>query len=84
MVKPKGKTPSLMSMGTGKPKNHTCGKATPCTRCKATIQKGQGCTQIPKAKSGFTVKPIFCYQCTKDIVEQTRSDLADVESLLPS
>ena len=82
MPKPKGKTPSLLSMSTGTPIAHTCGKATNCDRCAERISTGAACFQIPKQKSGFTTKPIFCIACTKEIVEKTKSDLAAIEAAL--
>lgn len=82
MAKPKGKTPSLLAVSTGTPVPHTCGKATPCDRCGATVVKGESCFQIPKMKSGFTKHPIFCIVCTVAIVEQTKIELSAVESHL--
>jgi hypothetical protein len=79
MTRPKGKTPSLLSMSTGIPVVHTCGKATPCDRCGKTLSKGQSCFQIPKMKSGFTSRPIFCSACTADIIEQTKTELSAIE-----
>jgi len=66
-------------MSTGKPAEHTCGKATKCDRCSEKIAMGSPCFQIPKMKSGFTVRPIFCVGCTIEIVEQTKSELGLVE-----
>lgn len=82
MGKLKGKTPSLLSMATGIPVVHTCGKATPCGRCEEDVLKGTVCFQIPKMKSGFTSKPIFCVRCTSDIVLRTKTDLASIEAQL--
>ena len=79
MVKPKGKTPSLLAISTGTPELHTSGKATPCERCEETIIKGQCCFKIPKVKSGFTSHPLFCVACTKDIIEQTKIELLVIE-----
>jgi hypothetical protein len=79
VAKPKGKTPSLLSISTGAPTVHTCGKATPCDRCGETVVKGQRCFQIPKVKSGFTGHPIFCVECTVAIVEQTKIELSVVD-----
>jgi len=67
-------------MSTGAPVVHTCGKATKCDRCSVRIATGQTCFQIPKLKSGFTTRPIFCVACTADIVEQTKEELAVVEA----
>ena len=79
MAKPKGKIPSLLAISTGTPEAHTCGRATPCDRCGETVAKGQRCFQIPKVKSGFTGRPIFCVECTVAIVEQTKIELSVVE-----
>lgn len=84
MGKPKGKTPSLLAISTGTPEPHTCGKATPCARCEATIVKGQNCFKIPKMGSGFINHPIFCFVCTVAIVEQTKIELSAVEEHLRS
>lgn len=82
MPKPKGKTPSLLSMSTGSPVSHICGKATKCDRCNERIPTAAVCFQIPKQKSGFTARPIFCIACTKEIVEKTKSDLLAIEVVL--
>jgi hypothetical protein len=82
MGKPKGKTPSLLSMATGTPEPHICGKGTPCDRCGETVSKGTNCFRIPKMKSGFTSKPIFCVNCTVAIVAQTKTDLGLVEQAI--
>lgn len=80
MGKPKRKTPSLLTMSTGTPALHTCGKATKCDRCNERVATGHVCFQIPRAKGGFTVRPIFCVGCTADIVEKTKADLQVVEN----
>jgi len=82
MGKPKGKTPSLLSMTTGTPVTHECGKLTACSRCEKDMAKGTVCFQIPKMKSGFTSRPIFCVGCTSDIVKQTKTDLESIEESL--
>lgn len=82
MGKPKGNTPSLLTMATGTPAAHTCGRATSCDRCDGRIAKGAACFQIPKMKSGFTVRPIFCVGCTSDIVAKTKADIELVEEAL--
>lgn len=80
MAKPKGKTPSLLAISTGKPEPYTCGKSTPCDRCEQTVEKNERCFRIPRMKSGFTNHPIFCITCTVAIIEQTRIELAAVEN----
>lgn len=82
MGKPRGKTPSLLTVSTGTPAPHTCGKATACDRCGEMVVKGQSCFRIPKMKSGFINHPIYCTVCTLAIVEQTKIELSVVESHL--
>jgi hypothetical protein len=82
MGKPKGKTPSLLSISTGKPTVHTCGKLTPCDRCGEKVAKGHICFQIPKMKSGFTNRSIFCVGCTSAILVQTKADIESLEVML--
>lgn len=82
MAKPKGKTPSLLSISAGLPVAHTCGRATPCDRCKKTVATGRDCFQIPKHQNGFTTRPIFCVECTAGIVRQTKAELAALEALV--
>lgn len=79
MGKPKGKTPSLLAMSTGTPAVYTCGKSTACGRCKEKIVKGTMCFQIPRMKSGFISRPIFCIVCTSDIISQTKADIVALE-----
>jgi hypothetical protein len=69
-------------MSTGSPVLHTCGKATNCDRCEERIATAATCFQIPKQKSGFTARPIFCIACTKEIVEKTKADLLVIEAVL--
>lgn len=82
--KPKGKTPSLLSMSTGTPTVHTCGKATACDRCDNNVAMGHICFRIPKQKGGFTARPIFCVVCTAAIVDKTKTDLLSIEAIVMS
>jgi len=77
---PKGKTPSLLSMSTGKPTIYVCKKKTKCTRCKEEVTMGDKCFRIPKSTSGFTSKKIFCVDCTDSIIGQTKIDISQIES----
>jgi hypothetical protein len=81
MAKPKGKTPSLLTMSTGTPTAHTCGRATFCDRCNVGISKGDACFQIPKMRSGFTSSPIFCMDCTLEIIAKTKADIESLEEV---
>ena len=79
MTKPKGKSPSLLSMSTGVPEVHKCGRQTQCDRCDQPVLTGQTCFRIPKLKNGFTIRPIFCTECTASIIEQTKGELSALE-----
>ena len=82
-MKPKGKTPSLLSMSTGKPILYVCKKKTTCSRCKDPITMGQSCFQIPKMVAGFSSKKMFCVECTNLIIEQTKIEIHQLENELP-
>jgi hypothetical protein len=69
-------------MSTGSPVLHTCGKATNCDRCEESVATAAACFQIPKQKSGFTSRPIFCIACTREIVEKTKTELLAIEAIL--
>jgi hypothetical protein len=84
MAKPKGKTPSLLTMSTGTPTIHTCGKATTCERCNDKVATGHICFQIPKQRGGFTARPIFCVACTAAIIDKTKTDLLAIEAIVIS
>jgi len=76
VIKPKGKTPSLLSMSTGKPTVYTCKQKTKCSRCKNEITMGQDCFKIPKMSAGFSSKKMFCIECTDLIVQQTKTEIS--------
>jgi len=78
-MKPKGKTPSLLSMSTGRPTVYTCKKKTKCSRCKNEITMDQDCFQIPKMSAGFSSKKMFCVECTDSIVKQTKTEISKLE-----
>jgi hypothetical protein len=80
-MKPKGKTPTLLSQSTGKPFSDICKRKTVCTRCKQSITKGTKHFKIPKLQNGFTHHKPFCIECTKSIIEQTKKDLLEIEEL---
>jgi hypothetical protein len=82
MTKPKGKTPSLLAQSTGKPILHECKRRTSCNRCKRIISHGEKCFQIPKSNSGFTSLKPYCLKCFGLILEQTSSEIIDLERIL--
>lgn len=83
-MKPKGKTPSLLSMSTGKPALYICKKKTGCSRCKNPITLGQSCFQIPKMLAGFSKKKMFCAKCTDLIIKRTKTEIHQLENELSS
>jgi hypothetical protein len=82
MTKPKGKTPSLLTQTTGKPILYECKRRTLCARCKKNISHGEKCFQIPKLNSGFTSLKLYCLRCFGLILEQTSSEIIELERIL--
>lgn len=82
MTKPKGKTPSLLTQSTGKPVVHICQRRTTCKRCCNSIISGEKCFKIPKLNSGFSTPVIYCLDCFRLIIVQTKTDLSALEKLL--
>jgi hypothetical protein len=77
---PKGKTPSLLSLSTGKPSIDSANNQKRCSRCKTTILKGQKYFQIPKSEAGFTKQKPFCLACFKKILDKTKKEIEELES----
>ena len=82
MKKIRGKIPSLLAQSTGKPSIYNCNRKTICRRCKESIHSGAKCVKIPKLKSGFTSKEIFCLDCFRSILQQTAVELHELEEFL--
>ena len=82
MTKPKGKTPSLLTQGTGKPTVYKCVRKTKCTRCKEGILAGSNAFKIPKVVNGFTNKRPYCLECFQLILIQTQKDISELENVL--
>ncbi|MCK5017141.1 MAG: hypothetical protein KAS32_08710 [Candidatus Peribacteraceae bacterium] len=82
MKKPKGKTPSLLTQSTGRPVVHECQRQTSCNRCKKIIITREKCFKIPKLVSGFSSPKIYCIKCFSLIIEQTKSELLELEKIL--
>jgi hypothetical protein len=82
MIKPRGKTPSLISGSSGKPILVEAGRLRSCTRCKGDILKGVKCFEIPKIGGGFTPKKPYCSDCFSEILQETKSDLDQLGTLL--
>lgn len=84
MTKPKGKTPSLLSQSTGKPFADVLKKKSKCNRCKRDLLLGDRCFKIPKMESGFSNKKPYCLDCFRDILDQTKMELSEIEKSLNS
>lgn len=81
MSKPKGKTPSLIGGSLGRPEAVTAGRLTYCKRCGASIVKGEKCYDVPKLSRVFSSPKRFCSICFKNVLEQTKHDLAALEAI---
>lgn len=80
----KGKTPSLIGSSLGRPEAKTARRRSPCSRCKADIVMGDTCFDVPQPSNTFPSPRRFCVPCFTLVLEQTRRDLAALDTLLPS
>lgn len=78
---PKGKTPSLIGSSLGRPRSAVAGRSSPCSRCHEDIPMGEKCYDVPQPQKKFASTRRFCSTCFRDVVEQTKQDLAEVEAL---
>lgn len=78
---PKGKTPSLIGSSLGRPAAVTAGKLCACSRCTASIVKGEKCYDIPQPSQPFSNKRRFCRSCFASVLAQTKQDVAEMETL---
>lgn len=81
MSKPKGKTLSLISGSNGKPDAVIAQRCCYCHRCNLVIANGEKCFDIPKIGRAFRNKERYCQKCFSEILEQTKKDLAILDSL---
>ncbi len=79
---PKGRTPSLIGSSLGRPRKETCGRKTPCSRCKQPILKGEDCFDVPQPQKPHSATRRFCADCFAGVLEQTKSDVNEIESQL--
>ena len=78
---PKGKTPSLIGSTLGRPVKRTCGRKTPCSRCRAGINKGDVCYDVPQLRKPHSTTRRFCADCFDRVLHQTQDDLHKLEAL---
>lgn len=78
----RGKAPSLIGSSLGRPKSVMAGKLCACGRCKSSIRKGDQCFDVPQLARSFSNTRRFCSICFASVLQQTRSDLAQLEALL--
>ena len=78
---PKGKTPSLIGSSLGRPVAVVAGKLCACSRCEENIVKGEKCYDVPQPLKKFSSTRRFCQACYAKVLEQTRQDLAQMETL---
>lgn len=82
MKKKRGKTPSLITGSSGKPTKVLAKRSRSCNRCSLNISLGIECFEIPKVGGGFSSKKTFCTECFKEILIQTKKDIATLEGLI--
>ena len=78
---PKGKTPSLIGSSLGRPKVDTAGKSLSCSRCGVGVPKGAKCYVVPQPSKPFNSPRRFCPACFQMVLEQSKKDLQELESL---
>ncbi len=78
---PRGKTPSLIGSSLGRPRKETCGRETPCSRCKKPISKGEDCYDVPQPQKPHSATRRFCADCFVGVLEQSKLDLEKLEAL---
>lgn len=75
---PRGKTPSLIGSGAGVSRFTTAKGTRTCRRCKVKIMRPGKCVEV--AVPGTMGHRTYCGSCYKDILEQSKQDLAKLES----
>ena len=80
-VKPRGPVPSLIGSTNGRPKRVSVGRKSECSRCHASLLKGQTCIAIPKLGAAFSVSKRVCDECFQAIVWKTREDLEAISAI---
>ena len=78
---PRGRTPSLIGSTLGRPARKTCGRRTPCSRCRADIMNGDVCYDVPQLRKPHSATRRFCAECFGGMLGQTRQDLDELEAL---
>ncbi len=79
----KGKTPSLIGSSLGRPEAKVARRSSPCSRCEASILKGDTCYDVAQPSRRFPSPRRFCGTCFRLVLQQTKGDLAELEALLP-
>lgn len=79
MTKKRGKTPSLITGSSGKPTKTVAKRRRSCSRCSFVISLGEACFEVPKVGGGFSNRKTFCMNCFKEILVQTKKDIANLE-----
>ena len=76
----KGKCPSLISGTHSTPKKIVAAAKRTCKRCSRAIIKGEGCFTV-KNPRGQDYRN-YCYGCMLEVIQQSRTDLNNLERLI--
>lgn len=79
---PRGKVPSLLSIGNGSISLSTASRSGQCSRCKTHIAATTKIALMKTVSSGFTKEKRLCLSCATDIVNKTQSDLDAIKHQL--
>lgn len=81
-MKKRGKTPSLITGSSGKPKKVIAKRQRSCKRCNEVIPKDEECFEIPKVGGGFRSVKTYCKLCFEEILNKTKDDIAELTDQL--
>jgi late competence protein required for DNA uptake (superfamily II DNA/RNA helicase) len=79
---PRGRTPSLIGSSAGASKVATAKGKRTCRRCKAKIHSPSKCVEV--GVPGTMGHRTYCGSCFKNILVQSKQDLAKLEALVAS
>ena len=65
----------------GSPRRAVVERASECKRCKASLQKGTKCFEIPQLRSPFAGAKKYCDDCFAGILTKTQEDLEALKEL---
>lgn len=78
----RGKVPSLLSKGIGRPVKVVVQRKSTCKRCGCALFNGSSCFQISINRNGLSIPRRYCFKCMEEIINQTEKELLLIKSEL--